>query len=125
MRTHALAAEGAALFTIAGIMIAGEAHDFGYPAADPSRVASTIAQGIGFLAAGVIFGSAARIRGLTTAAGLWTTASIGMLCGGGFYVVAGFATVATIIVLSVFKVIEERLEPLAKSQVDEHDDNDD
>ena len=120
MRTHALAAEGAALFTIAGILIASEAHSLGYPAADPGRVASTVAQGIGFLAAGVIFGSAAKVRGLTTAAGLWTTASVGMLCGGGFYVVAGFATLATLIVLSVFKVIEERLERLAKSQDNEH-----
>ena len=108
MRTHALASEGAALFTLAGILIAQEAHAIGYMGADPTRVASTVAQGIGFLAAGVIFGSAAKVKGLTTAAGLWATAAIGMLCGGGFFFLAFFATVATIVVLSVFKVVEDR-----------------
>jgi putative Mg2+ transporter-C (MgtC) family protein len=114
MRTHALAAEGAALFTIAGILIASEAHKVGYIGADPSRVASTVAQGIGFLAAGVIFGSAARVKGLTTAAGLWTTAAIGMLCGGGFFEVAIFATVATIVVLSFFKIVEDQIDRVAR-----------
>ncbi len=109
MRTHALAAEGAALFTLAGILIASEARAVGYIGVDPSRVASTVAQGIGFLAAGVIFGSAARVKGLTTAAGLWATAAIGMLCGAGFYFLAFFSTIATVIVLSVFKVVEDRV----------------
>jgi putative Mg2+ transporter-C (MgtC) family protein len=114
MRTHALAAEGAALFTIAGILIASEAHKSGYPAADPGRVASTVAQGIGFLAAGVIFGSAAHVRGLTTAAGLWTTAAVGMLCGGGFYEIAAISTVATLVVLSIFKVVEVKIDSIPK-----------
>jgi putative Mg2+ transporter-C (MgtC) family protein len=123
MRTHALAAEGAAIFTIAGILIAGEAHQIGYVGADPTRVASTVAQGIGFLAAGVIFGSAARVKGLTTAAGLWTTASIGMLCGGGFYRIALIATIATLVVLSAFKVFENHLDRLAGQR--QHEDTDD
>ncbi len=116
MRTHALAAEGAALFTIAGILIASEAHNMGYIGADPSRVASTVAQGIGFLAAGVIFGSAAHVRGLTTAAGLWTTAAVGMLCGGGFFEIALIATVATVVVLTVFKRIEEWIDRFQEPQ---------
>lgn len=116
MRTHALASEGAALFTLAGIMIANQAHQIGYVGADPSRVASTVAQGIGFLAAGVIFGSAAKVRGLTTAAGLWTTAAIGMLCGAGFYNAAIIATIATLVVLSLFKEIEERLDRISASR---------
>jgi len=110
IRTHALAAEGAALFAITGILMANEAHNIGYPGADPTRIASTVVQGIGFLAAGVIFGSGARVRGLTTAAGLWTTAAIGLLCGGGFFEVAFFATFATVVVLSVFKAVERRAE---------------
>ena len=123
MRTHALAAEGAAIFTIAGILIAGEAHKIGYVGSDPTRVASTVAQGIGFLAAGVIFGSAARVKGLTTAAGLWTTAAIGMLCGGGFYRLAVIATIATLLVLSAFKVFENRLDQFA-GQKPRHDSDD-
>lgn len=116
MRTHALAAEGAALFTLAGILLASEAHQVGYLASDPTRVASTVAQGIGFLAAGVIFGVASKVRGLTTAAGLWATAAIGMLCGGGFYFLAFFSTAATVVVLSVFKVIEERLDNVTRRE---------
>ncbi len=110
IRTHALAAEGAALFSIAGILMANEAHNLGYSGADPTRISSTVVQGIGFLAAGVIFASGARVRGLTTAAGLWTTAAIGVLCGAGLFDVAIFATVATVIVLSVFKLIENQAE---------------
>jgi len=108
MRPPALAAEGAALFALAGILMASEAHAIGYAGADPSRIASTVAQGIGFLAAGVIFGSAARVKGLTTAAGLWTTAAIGIACGAGFYFMAFFATFAAVIVISVLKVVEDR-----------------
>ena len=109
LRTHALAAEGAALFTLAGILIGTEAHNAGFSSADPTRVASTVVQGIGFLAGGVIFGTAAKVNGLTTAAGLWTTASIGMLCGAGFYALAFFATAAAVIVLSAVKFFEDHV----------------
>lgn len=108
MRTHALASEGAALFTMAAILITKEAADAGYGPSDPSRITSTIVQGIGFLAAGVIFAQGAKVRGLTTAAGLWVTAAVGVLCGGGFYFLATSATVATAIVLGFVKVIENR-----------------
>jgi len=108
IRTHALAAEGAALFALSGILMANEARMAGFVGADPSRIASTVAQGIGFLAAGVIFGSAARVKGLTTAAGLWTTAAIGIACGAGFYFMAFFATFAAVIVLSALKIVENR-----------------
>lgn len=119
MRTHALAAEGAALFTLAGILIASEARSSGFVGADPSRVASTVAQGIGFLAAGVIFGSAARVKGLTTAAGLWATAAIGVVCGAGFFFPAVYATIATVVVLSFFKVLEDKI----SSRITSHDDD--
>jgi putative Mg2+ transporter-C (MgtC) family protein len=56
------------------------------------------------------------VHGLTTAAGLWTTAAIGMLCGGGFYFLAFFSTFATFIVLSLFKKIEERFDDLTGPQ---------
>ena len=117
MRTHALAAEGAALFALAGILMANEAHAIGYVGADPSRIASTVAQGIGFLAAGVIFGSAAKVRGLTTAAGLWTTAAIGIACGAGFYFLAFFATFAAVVVLSFLKIVEERFTDKIQDEV--------
>lgn len=109
LRTHALAAEGAAIFTMAAIMISVEAGKAGYGPSDPARIISTIVQGIGFLAAGVIFAHHQKVRGLTTAAGLWVTASIGVLCGTGLYFLAIVATIATTVVLAIVKVLEDRL----------------
>ncbi len=108
LRTHALAAEGAALFSMAAILVTIEADKVGLGPADPTRIMSTIVQGIGFLAAGVIFSHKARVSGLTTAAGLWVTAAIGVLCGTGLYFLAITATVATVIVLAIVKQIEDR-----------------
>ena len=108
MRTHALAAEGAALFTMAAILVTEEAAKAGFGPSDPGRIIATIVQGIGFLAAGVIFAQGARIRGLTTAAGLWVTASVGVLCGAGFFFLAISATIATALVLAGLKELEVR-----------------
>ncbi|CAN5649143.1 hypothetical protein BH23CHL5_BH23CHL5_16500 [soil metagenome] len=66
-------------------------------------------QGVGFLAAGVIFAHGARVKGLTTAAGLWVTASVGALAGCGFFFIAISATVATMLVLYALKIVEDRL----------------
>ena len=109
LRTHALAAEGAALFTMAAILLAVEADRTGVGPSDPGRIISTIVQGIGFLAAGVIFSHQAQVRGLTTAAGMWVTAAIGVLCGLGLYFLAVSATVATVAVLAIVKQLETRL----------------
>ncbi len=111
LRTHALAAEGAALFTMASILLTVEASKAGYGPADPSRIISTIVQGIGFLAAGVIFAHKQKVQGLTTAAGLWVTAALGVLCGAGLYFLAAAAAVSTALVLAAAKVFEDRFLP--------------
>src|SRR4029079_19676894 len=77
--------------------------------ADPTRMAQGIMTGIGFLGAGVIFKEGLTVRGLTTAASIWVTAAIGVLVGIGFWVPAILGTIATLSVLSVFRVIESRL----------------
>lgn len=59
---------------------------------DPARIAAQIVSGIGFLGAGMVFVKNQSIRGLTTAAGIWATAGIGMAIGCGMYVVGGTAT---------------------------------
>lgn len=123
MRTHALAAEGAALFMLTGILLATQAREAGFVGADPSRIASTVAQGIGFLAAGVILGVASKVRGLTTAAGLWATAAVGLLCGAGFFFLAFFATLSTLIVLAGFKALENRLDSFANRDHSRSSDN--
>jgi putative Mg2+ transporter-C (MgtC) family protein len=76
---------------------------------DPTRMAQGIMTGIGFLGAGVIFKEGLSIRGLTTAASIWTTAAIGILFGVGFYFPAVLATALTLGVLSLFQVIEARM----------------
>ena len=76
---------------------------------DPTRMAQGIMTGIGFLGAGVIFKEGLTVRGLTTAASIWTTAAIGILVGIGFWLAAIVGAMATLIVLSLFRVIEARL----------------
>lgn len=76
---------------------------------DPTRMAQGIMTGIGFLGAGVIFKEGLTVRGLTTAASIWMTASIGILVGIGFWFPAIIGTVATLMVLSAFRIIENAL----------------
>src|SRR5438552_372432 len=76
---------------------------------DPTRMAQGIMTGIGFLGAGVIFKEGLTVRGLTTAASIWMTASIGVLVGVGFWYPAVIGALATLLVLAVFRVIEVRL----------------
>lgn len=73
---------------------------------DPTRMSQGIMTGIGFLGAGVIMREGLTIRGLTTAASIWMTASIGILIGVGFYFPAIVATALTLVTLSLFRWVE-------------------
>nr|WP_143320552.1 MgtC/SapB family protein [Clostridium sp. HBUAS56010] len=86
MRTHAIVAMGAALMMVVSKYGFQDLPDF-----DPSRVAAQIVSGIGFLGAGVIFVKNNSVSGLTTAAGIWATAGVGMAIGAGAYYVGGGA----------------------------------
>jgi putative Mg2+ transporter-C (MgtC) family protein len=76
---------------------------------DPTRMAQGIMTGIGFLGAGVIMKERFTVRGLTTAASIWMTASLGIIIGMGFYFAATLATALTLLVLSVFRWFERLL----------------
>jgi len=76
---------------------------------DPTRMAQGIMTGIGFLGAGVIMKDGLTIRGLTTAASIWMTASIGIMIGMGFNTAGFLATFLTLIVLSLFSRIEAKI----------------
>jgi putative Mg2+ transporter-C (MgtC) family protein len=102
-RTHILVCVGAALFAL----ISREGF-FG-SGADPSRVASNIVVGIGFLGAGTIWRTGVGVQGLTTAASLWSVAAIGTASGIGFYSGAVWATIIVISVLTVMKSVERAL----------------
>jgi putative Mg2+ transporter-C (MgtC) family protein len=94
LRTHMLVGVGSALFTIVSAYGFNEFLNSGAQVvrADPSRVAAQIVTGIGFLGAGAILRQGLNVRGLTTAAGLWVVAAIGMAAGAGFYSAALIGT---------------------------------
>src|SRR3954468_2827119 len=104
LRTHMLVGMGACLFTVMSMMA--------FPGGDPSRIASQIVVGIGFLGAGSIIQTNRRgIRGITTAAGIWATAAIGMACGTGLYLLATVAALLIWLVLSVVGRLEKLVIP--------------
>jgi putative Mg2+ transporter-C (MgtC) family protein len=98
MRTYMLVVEGACLFMICAILLNEQIVSAG-GFSDPGRIASTVVQGIGFIAAGVILTTGKEVVGLTTAAGLWVATALGLLIGAGFYLIALVAAVATIAAL--------------------------
>ncbi len=98
LRTHMLVGLGAGLFALLSV----EA----FPESDPARVAAQIVAGVGFLGAGAIFRHGVSVRGLTTAAGMWTAAAVGMASGIGEYAVALIATGVAVVVLYVVGVFQ-------------------
>ena len=108
-RTHFLVGLGSALFMILS------AHGFdaivGTPGIrlDPSRIASQVVTGIGFIGAGTIIFQKHKVEGLTTAAGLWVTAAIGMAAGSGMYILATAATVLVLICLEAMAFVHHKL----------------
>jgi putative Mg2+ transporter-C (MgtC) family protein len=110
MRTHLLVSLGSAIFTILSI------YGFEFPsgptgtvATDTSRVAAQIVSGIGFLGAGAILKYGTSIRGLTTAASLWTTAAIGMAVGAGEWLIASVGTLIVVVSLWPLNALVARL----------------
>lgn len=104
IRTFALVALGAALFSV--ISKYGFKEFWGVPGFDPSRIASQVVVGIGFLGAGMIIFRGSRLQGLTTAAGLWVSAAIGMAVGFRLYAIAIFAALLTLAVLWMLWAVE-------------------
>ena len=109
LRTHMLVAIGAAGFTLVALEITGAsiAAEF-KPPFDPGRIISTIVGGIGFLGAGAILHSRHRVHGLTTAAGIWAVAAIGIACGCGLYSLAVLMTVLGLVTLISIKQFEKK-----------------
>ena len=95
IRTHTIVCVGAALMMVVSM------HAFGDDA-DSARVAAQIVSGVGFLGAGMIVYKQHEVHGLTTAAGVWATAGVGMACGGQKYVLAIGATLILLIVQCIF-----------------------
>jgi putative Mg2+ transporter-C (MgtC) family protein len=106
LRTHILVCLGSCLATVVSV---------GFFDTDPARIAAGIVTGIGFLGAGSIIASRGHIKGLTTAASLWTVAIIGMAAGTGAYVLAFATAVLVFVILQVGKV-----ERMVEQEIIEH-----
>ena len=115
LRTYMLVGMGAAAFTVIGALL--------YGAGDPaSRVGQGIVTGVGFLGAGVILQMKRRVIGLTTAAGIWASAAVGMSIGGGLYII-GIGTALAIFVVLQATGVERRLRPAADARPQEDANN--
>ena len=107
MRTHSFVSMASTLFVTSALLIVnGTSAGIHY---DPLHVVSGIITGIGFIGAGTILFRHSALEGLTTAAGLWVTAAIGVSVGFGFYIIAIFATLMTLFVFRAVWFAENRL----------------
>lgn len=104
-RTHMIVCLGACLFMLVSLRMA----ELDPRGADPGRIASQVVPGIGFLGAGTILKTGLSVKGLTTAACLWTSAAIGLAVGAGYWVGALLAAGLTLVAIFAFRGVERRL----------------
>jgi putative Mg2+ transporter-C (MgtC) family protein len=108
LRTHMLVCVGASLMMMVSAFGFADALTQKNVVLDPSRVAAQVVSGIGFLGAGSILLRGEVVRGLTTAASLWSVAGIGLAVGGGMYTAAFGATIIILVILAGVKPLERR-----------------
>ena len=110
LRTHALVALASATFMVVSTHLAYYQHyqpgDF--TEVDGSRIAASVVSGIGFLAGGAILRNGITVQGLTTAAGLWLVAAIGLCAGGGLYIESVASTLVGVAALTMLRRFEDK-----------------
>ena len=105
LRTHMLVCVGACM-----IMLTNQYIYQVFGVGDPVRMGAQVVSGIGFLGAGTIMVTKnSQIRGLTTAAGLWSTAAVGLATGIGFYEAAGMGTLVMVLTLTVLSILDSKM----------------
>jgi len=115
LRTHMLVSAGSCLFAIVALEVQAS-----FPNDDILRVVQGIIMGMGFLAGGVIFREGASVKGLTTAAGLWVLAAIGLTVGLGSFLLAFAATALCFITISVLARVEKKAKAMMASGQDKN-----
>jgi putative Mg2+ transporter-C (MgtC) family protein len=110
LRTHSLVALASATFMVVSTHLAyfQGYHQGDFTEIDGSRIAASVVSGIGFLAGGAILRQGLSIQGLTTAAGLWLVAAIGLCAGAGMYVESVTATVIGVAALTILRRFEDK-----------------
>lgn len=108
LRTHMLVALGACAVMITSQMLFCQYWPYG-ATADPGRLSAQVIAGVGFLGAGTILREGVIVKGLTTAASIWTVACLGIAVGAGYYEVAFIAVFFILITLTVFEWLQHRV----------------
>jgi putative Mg2+ transporter-C (MgtC) family protein len=110
LRTHALVALASATFMVVSthLVYFQGYHEGDFSEVDASRIAASVVSGIGFLAGGAILRTGFSIQGLTTAAGLWLVAAIGLCAGAGMYIESVAVTVIGVAALTVMRRFEDK-----------------
>lgn len=108
LRTHMLVALGACAVMITSQMLFCQYRPYG-STADPGRLSAQVIAGVGFLGAGTILREGVIVKGLTTAASIWTVACLGIAVGAGYYAVAFLALGFILITLTVFEWLQHRV----------------
>ncbi|MBU0999066.1 MgtC/SapB family protein [Patescibacteria group bacterium] len=112
MKTHALVSLGSAVFVLVSeILIQKYAN---LPGLNPTMIPAQIIVGIGFLGAGSIMIYGTRLRGLTTAGGLWVMAGVGMATGFGFFGLAFVATMLVLLILILVNILEKPIKKISE-----------
>ena len=103
LRTHILVCVASTMVMDINLMIAQQ-----YITADPMRLGAQVISGMGFLGAGTIIKEGPTVKGLTTAAGLWAVACLGLVIGAGYYLMALFAALVMLMTLKTFSQLEDK-----------------
>lgn len=112
LRTHTLISLAAALFTLITFELYFELVNKGEAdGADPIRIIEAVTSGVAFLAAGAIIRSGGNVQGLTTGANMWLAGAIGVACGAGFYTLAVFGVLFSIVIITLLHRFERRYLP--------------
>lgn len=109
MRTFAFVSLGSALFSIISIHALEWSGAAGAINFDPTRIAAQIVTGVGFIGAGLIIFSDAKLQGVTTASGLWLVSAIGMAIGFRFYLIGTFTAFVAILIFTFLWSVEEKV----------------
>ena len=110
LRTHMILCLGSALVMVISVCVCEKYEIY----TEMLRMSAQVLSGIGFLGAGSIIANGSKIRGITTAAGLWTTACVGIAVGAGYYVLASAVVFLMLIVILGLKPIKKRIETNSK-----------
>ena len=113
MRTLILISVSSTILSILSIYMA---HITGVPTGDPTRIVAGVVSGIGFLGGGAIMKQGMNIKGLTSAAIIWTASALGLVIGAGLYIQAGISLVVFMLSLVVLEKVEERWFPAEQSK---------